>query len=446
MGLIKALAGAVGSTFADQWKEFFYCDSIPNDVLVVKGQKRTGKNSSNTKGSDNVISNGSGIAVNEGQCMIIVEQGAIVELCAEPGQYTFDSSTEPSIFSGNLGESVKQTFATIGRRFTMGGDTGKDQRVYYFNTKEITDNKFGTASPILFRIVDPRANLDLDVSIRCNGLYSYRIVDPVLFYQNISGNVIQEYNKSEIDMQLKTEFVNALQPAMAALSELQIRPNAIPAHVEELCEAVNAKLSDKWSEKRGIKVESIALNPITMTEEDTALLKEAQRAAMLSNPGMAAGYMTGATGEAMKSAAANENGAMMGFMGMGMAQQAGGVNAQSLFQMNAQQQAAGQAAPTPTPAPAQATNGDSWTCSCGTTNTGKFCVECGSKKPSAEGWTCSCGAINKGKFCMECGTKKPAGAPLYRCDKCGWEPEDPMNPPKFCMECGDPFNDDDIVQ
>ena len=444
MGLIKALAGAVGSTFADQWKEFFYCDSIPNDVLVVKGQKRTGKNSSNTKGSDNVISNGSGIAVNEGQCMIIVEQGAIVELCAEPGQYTFDSSTEPSIFSGNLGESVKQTFATIGRRFTMGGDTGKDQRVYYFNTKEITDNKFGTASPILFRIVDPRANLDLDVSIRCNGLYSYRIVDPVLFYQNISGNVIQEYNKSEIDMQLKTEFVNALQPAMAALSELQIRPNAIPAHVEELCEAVNAKLSDKWSEKRGIKVESIALNPITMTEEDTALLKEAQRAAMLSNPGMAAGYMTGATGEAMKSAAANENGAMMGFMGMGMAQQAGGVNAQSLFQMNAQQQAAGQAAPTP--APAQATNGDSWTCSCGTTNTGKFCVECGSKKPSAEGWTCSCGAINKGKFCMECGTKKPAGAPLYRCDKCGWEPEDPMNPPKFCMECGDPFNDDDIVQ
>mgnify|MGYP000769305422 FL=1 len=165
MGLIKAAAGAFGGTMADQWKEFFYCDAIDKDVLVVKGEKRVGGRSSNKKGSDNIISSGSGIAVADGQCMIIVEQGKVVEVCAEPGQFTYDASTEPSIFAGSLGEGIHRTFDTVKKRFTFGGDTGKDQRVYYFNTKELVDNKFGTANPIPFRVVDRNIGLDIDVSL-----------------------------------------------------------------------------------------------------------------------------------------------------------------------------------------------------------------------------------------------------------------------------------------
>ena len=247
MGLIKAAAGTFGGTMADQWKEFFYCDAIDKDVLVVKGEKRVGVRSSNKKGSDNIISSGSGIAVADGQCMIIVEQGKVVEVCAEPGQFTYDASTEPSIFAGSLGEGIHRTFDTVKKRFTFGGDTGKDQRVYYFNTKELVDNKFGTANPIPFRVVDRNIGLDIDVSVRCNGVYSYKIVDPLLFYTNVCGNVEQQYDREEIEVQLKTEFVSALQPAFAKISELQIRPSAIPGHVLELCDAMNESLTKKRS-------------------------------------------------------------------------------------------------------------------------------------------------------------------------------------------------------
>ena len=437
MGLIKAGIGALGGTLADQWKEFFYCESIPKEVLVTKGQKRVGGRSSNTKGSDNIISNGSGIAVADGQCMIIVEQGKVVEVCAEPGEFTYDSSTEPSIFSGNLGESIKETFKTIGKRFTYGGDTGKDQRVYYFNTKELIDNKFGTPNPIPFRVVDSKIGLDLDVSVRCSGVYSYKIADPLLFYTNVCGNVEQEYSRDELDGQLKTEFVSALQPAFGKLSDLELRPNQIVSHNTDLEEAMNTALSTKWGELRGLKVVSIALGSVTLPEEDAEMIKQAQRAAIMRDPTMAAATLVGAQADAMKTAAGNQAGAMTGFMGMGMAMNAGGgMNAQNLFAMGQQnqQQSAGAAAPAV----------DSWKCSCGAAATGKFCPECGSPKPADEdGWKCSCGTLNKGKFCENCGAKKPDGVPLYRCDKCGWEPEDPAHPPKFCPECGDPFDESD---
>ena len=436
MGLIKAGMGAIGGTLADQWKEFFYCDAIDKNVLVVKGQKRVTSRTTNTKGNDNIISNGSGIAVADGQCMIIVEQGKIVEVCAEPGQFTYDTSTEPSLFSGSLGKSIIETFKTMGKRFAYGGDTGKDQRVYYFNTKEIIDNKFGTANPLPFRVVDSKIGLDIDVSIRCNGVYSYKIANPILFYTNVCGNVEQEYTRSEIDSQLKTEFISALQPAFAKLSALEMRPNQVPAHAEELSSFMNEALNKKWGELRGLQVVSIAMNPITLPEEDAEMIKQAQRTAIMRDPGMAAATLVGAQAEAMKSAASNEAGAMTGFLGMGMAMNAGGgMNAQNLYAMAQQQQAPA------APAPAPAAGG--WTCSCGAVNTGKFCAECGAKKPD-DGWTCSCGPVNKGKFCVECGAKKPASEPLYRCDKCGWEPEDPKHPPKFCPECGDPFDDSDI--
>ena len=436
MGLIKAGMGAIGGTLADQWKEFFYCDAIDKNVLVVKGQKRVTSRTTNTKGNDNIISNGSGIAVADGQCMIIVEQGKIVEVCAEPGQFTYDTSTEPSLFSGSIGKSIIETFKTMGKRFAYGGDTGKDQRVYYFNIKEIIDNKFGTANPLPFRVVDSKIGLDIDVSIRCNGVYSYKIANPILFYTNVCGNVEQEYTRSEIDSQLKTEFISALQPAFAKLSALEMRPNQVPAHAEELSSFMNEALNKKWGELRGLQVVSIAMNPITLPEEDAEMIKQAQRTAIMRDPGMAAATLVGAQAEAMKSAASNEAGAMTGFLGMGMAMNAGGgMNAQNLYAMAQQQQAPA------APAPAPAAGG--WTCSCGAVNTGKFCAECGAKKPD-DGWTCSCGTVNKGKFCVECGAKKPASEPLYRCDKCGWEPEDPKHPPKFCPECGDPFDDSDI--
>ena len=444
MGLIKAGIGALGGTLADQWKEFFYCDSLENDVLMVKGSKRVSGRSSNTKASDNIISNGSGIAVADGQCMIIVEQGKIVEVCAEPGEFTYNSSTEPSIFTGKLGDTIKETFKTVGKRFTYGGDTGKDQRVYYFNTKEILDNKFGTANPFMFEVVNKRIGMARTVQVRCNGVYSYKITDPLLFYTKIAGNVDDEYRREEIDMQLKTEFISALQPAFAKLTELELRPAQIPAHTAELKDAMNAALKSEWTDRRGISVESIALNPITLTDEDMKKITQMEDAATMgSNPFMMAGRMTDAQASAMEAAANNPNGAMMGFMGMNMAMGAnGGFNAAQMYQAGVAQQqqfAQQQAAPAQAAAPAQ----DGWKCACGATVSGKFCTECGAKKPEAEGWTCSCGAVNKGKFCTNCGQKKPEGAPLYQCDKCGWKPEDPKNPPKFCPECGDVFDDND---
>ena len=444
MGLIKAGIGALGGTLADQWKEFFYCEAMAKEVLVTKGQKRISGRSSNTKASDNIISNGSGVAVADGQCMLIVEQGKVVEVCAEPGEFTYDSSTEPSIFAGSLGESIKQTFKTIGKRFAYGGDTGKDQRVYYINTKELIDNKFGTPNPIPFRVVDNKIGLDIDVSVRCSGVYSYKIADPLLFYTNVCGNVESEYTRDELDGQLKTEFISALQPAFGKLSDLELRPNQIVTHNTELENAMNTALSAKWGELRGLKVVSIALGSVTLPDEDAELIKQAQRTAIMRDPTMAAATLVGAQADAMKTAAGNSAGAMTGFMGMGMAMNAGGgMNAQDLFAMGQQKQAQ-QPQAAAAAAAAAAPAAGAWTCKCGATATGRFCPECGSPKPAdADGWTCACGTVNKGKFCQNCGAKKPAGAPLYRCDKCGWQPEDPAHPPKFCPECGDPFDDND---
>lgn len=444
MGLIKAAIGAAGGVLADQWKEFFYCDALPKEVLVRKGQKRISGRSSNIKGDDNIISNGSGIAVADGQCMVIVEQGKIVEFCAIPGEFTYDTSSEPSIFTGNLGDSIIETFKAIGKRFTYGGDTGKDQRVYYFNTKEIVDNKFGTPNPIPFRVVDRNINLDIDVSVRCSGVYSYKIVDPILFYTNVCGNVSFEFTRDEIDSQLKTEFVSALQPAFAKISDLQIRPSSLPAHAEELSEAMNEALTKKWKDLRGISIVSIALNPITLPEEDAEMIKQAQRTAIMRDPTMAAATLVGAQSDAMKAAASNPSGAMMGFMGMGMAQQAGGMNAQNLFAMGNQQNAGMQAqSQQQNSSQASASTSNSWTCKCGTQNSGKFCTNCAAPKPSAPSqWTCSCGTINSGKFCHNCGKPAPASQ-RFRCDKCGWEPSNPAQPPKFCPECGDVFDDKD---
>ncbi|MCR4655000.1 MAG: SPFH domain-containing protein [Lachnospiraceae bacterium] len=440
MGLIQATGTAASGALADAWREYFYCESLPAEVLVRRGVKTTNKKSSNTKGHDNIISNGSIVAVADGQCMIIVDQGKVVELCAEPGEFVWDSSSEPSLFYGSLGTNIIETFKKIGRRISFGGDTAKDQRVYYINTKEIPGNKYGTANPVPFRVVDRNIGLDVDISIRCHGEYSYKITDPILFYTNVSGNVSDDYRRDQIDSQLKTELMTALQPAFAKISEMGIRYSALPGHTMEISDALNDVLSNKWSGLRGIQVVSFGVNSVTASEEDEKLIKQRQANA---NAQLAAAGLAGAQAEAMVAAAKNQNaGPMMAFAGMNMANQAGGMNAANLFAMGQAQQQ--QAAPAAAAAPAGGAAG--WTCSCGATgNTGKFCANCGNPKPAASSsWTCSCGTDNTGKFCQNCGKPRPNGGGFkWKCDKCGWEPEDPTNIPRFCPNCGDPFDDND---
>ena len=441
MGLIKAIVGAAGGVLADQWKEYFYCDAIPDDLLMVKGHKRTSGRSSNTHGSDNIISTGSVIAVADGQCMMIVDQGKIAEVCAEPGEFTYDASTEPSIFAGGLNmDNLKKVFSQVGRRFTFGGEPPKDQRVYYFNTRELVGNKYGTPSAVPFRVVDDRAGIDIDIGIRCFGEYSYRMTNPLLFYTNLGGNVADSYSRSQLDSQLKTELLTQLQAAFARISDMGIRYSALPGHTTELADALNDLLSDKWRDQRGIEIANFGISSVKASEEDEKLIKEMQRNAAFMDPARAAAYMVGAKGAAMQDAAKNAGGAALGFMGMNVAGAVDNASIQGMYQMAAQQQA--QQAQQQAAAPAAA----GWACKCGQTGiTGKFCPECGSPKPAdVAGWTCKCGAVNKGKFCAECGSPKPVGAPQYKCDKCGWEPADPTNPPKFCPECGDPFGDEDI--
>ena len=404
MGLIKAALGSAGGVLADQWKEYFYCESMPADVLVTKAHKKVSGRSSNKHGSENIISNGSVIAVNDGQCMLIVEQGKVVDVCAEPGEYTYDTSSEPSIFCGGLGAGVKAAFQQVGKRFTFGGEPPKDQRVYFVNTKELVGNKFGTPNPVPFRVVDMNIGLDMDITIRCFGEYSYQIANPVLFYTNVCGNVEQDYTREEIDGQLKSELMTALQPAFAKISEMGIRYSALPGHTQELSDVLNKVLSDKWDNLRGIRIVSLGVSSVKASEEDEAMIKELQRNAVFRNPTMAAAQMVGAQASAMQSAASNEKtGPAMAFAAMNMAANVGGANAQNLFTMGQQQ--AAQAQPMQPSAPAPVPQAE-WTCSCGTVNTGKFCSECGSPRPAGP-WTCSCGTVNTGKFCSECGKPRP---------------------------------------
>ena len=421
MGLVKAALGAASGVMGDQWKEYFYCSALPAEVLAVKGQKKVSGRSSNRHGTENIITDGSIVAVAEGQCALIVEQGKVVDLCAEAGEYTYNTGTQPSLLSEGLAKNIDEVFAEIGKRFSFGGQAATDQRIYYINTKELVGNKYGTPNPVPFRVVDQRAGIDLDIAIRCFGEYSYRIVNPILFYTNVCGNVENAYTRDALDGQLKTELMTALQPAFARISEQGIRYSSLPAHTTELADALNQALSAKWSKLRGIEIVSLGVSGVKASEEDEQMIKDLQRSAAFMDPTRAAAHLVGAQAAAMQAAASNTAaGPAMAFMGVNQAAAAGGVNAQTLYQMGAQQPAS----------PAAPASG--WACSCGQTgNTGKFCTACGKPRPEA-GWVCSCGAHNTGKFCSECGKPRPAA----KCPNCGWTPDDPANPPKFCPECG----------
>ena len=422
MGLVRAAGAALSTMMGDQWREYFYCNSLDNDTLILKGEKRIGPKSSNTKGADNIISNGALIAVNDGQCMIIVEQGAIVEVCAEPGEFVFDSSTEPSIFYGDLGENLVNSFKTFVKRFAFGGDTAKDQRIYYFNTKEIIGNKYGTANPVPFRVLDKNIDLDIEIALRAHGEFTFRLMDPILFYKNLAGNVEKDYKKQEIESQLRSELLTKLQPAFARIAETGVRYYQITAHTDELGQILNELLSKSWGEHYGIEMTAFGISSVTAPEEDIEMIKQLQKNAVYRNATMAAANLTAAQADAMRAAASNEStGPMMAFAGMNMANQVGGFNAGNLYAMGAEQQNAAAAANANTPAgnaessaPAAAASvagvatASDWTCpKCGHEhNNGKFCSECGTAK--TEDWTCpECGHTgNKGKFCSECGHKK----------------------------------------
>ena len=418
MGLIRAAMGAAGGVMADQWKEYFYCEAMPADLLATRGWKRQSGRSANTKGSDNIITNGSIVAVADGQCAMIVEQGKVVDMCAEPGEYTYDTGSAPTLFSGDLSDSIGAVFQNIGKRFTFGGEAPMDQRIYYFNTKELTGNKYGTASPVPFRVLDERAGIDMDIGLRCFGEYSYKIVNPMLFYTNVCGNMAEEYRRENLDSQLKSELLTALQPAFARIGANGVRYSALPAHTMEIADALNEQLSSKWRELRGIEIVSFGVNSVKADEEDEKTIKEMQREAAYRDPTRAAGSLVHAQAEAMKSAAANANaGPAMAFMGMNMAGQAGGASVQNLYAMGQQQTR-------------QAQTAGEWTCSCGQTgNTGKFCMGCGRPRPEQSSWKCVCGTANTGKFCSECGKPRPENT-TWTCS-CG-----AVNQGKFCSECG----------
>ena len=388
MGFVSAIISAAGGTLSDQWKEYFYCDSLGSDVVCVKASRKS--RGFGNRGNDNIITEGSVIAVADGQCAIVTEQGQVIDICAQPGEYRFDSSTQPSIFTGSLSDGVKNTIAEIGKRFTFGGAPSTDQRIYYFNTKELTGMKYGTAAPVPFRVIDPRAGIDMDIRIKAFGEYSIRVTNPVLFYTNVCANQADRFCISEIESQLRSELLTALQPAFAAISETGIRYSQLPAHTLELTDLLNRQLSAKWKDLRGIEIVSFGMNSIKADAEDEKIIRDMQKDAAYVNPSLGAAALTGAQAQAIRDAANNTAGAMTGFMGMNAAMNAGGVNANALYQQ------------------ASASH-QGWTCpQCGSINQGNFCSMCGTKNPANTTWKCpTCGSVNQGSFCSQCGTKKP---------------------------------------
>jgi len=435
MGLFKMAAGAIGTTFKDQVVDYFRCDEISETVLMRPGMKvlRGGVVNNAT---ENVITNGSLFDVGVGQCALLVENGKVHDFCAEPGQYKYDSSVEPSFLGAGV-KDIGGSFQTMLKRFTAGGQSTNTMKIFYINMKEIFGNKIGIGN-VPFR----DSEFGFTVKVQGFGNYSYKITQPMFFFENVCGTTYGDYPRSKLDDQLKSELSMAMQPALGKIAAQRICYDQLINYPKEIGKAVNEEMTEEWENRRGISIVSIALASITVDDESSKKIAEFQESRVYTNTQMMGARLGTAQANAMETAAGNSAGAMTGFLGMGFAQQAGGMNAGQLFQMG-QQPAAQPAQQEAAPAKeSTAPAGNTWTCSCGVAdNAGKFCKECGAPKP--DGWACSCGAVNKGKFCSECGAKKPEGEPLYKCDKCGWEPTDPKHPPKFCPECGDPFDEGD---
>ena len=430
MGFIRMATQSIGTVFQDQPVDYFRCDEIPETILLRPATKIVRGKAVNNAG-ENVISNGSLFDVGVNQCAIFVENGQVHDLCAEPGQYRYDTQLEPSMLGGGL-KDLGPSFKLMLQRFKAGGMSTNTMKIFYVNLKEIQGNKIGIGN-VPFR----DSEFGFTVKVMGYGVYSYRITDPLLFFENITGTTLGDYPRSRIDEQLKSELQMAMQPALGKIAAMHISYDQLINYPKEIGEAVNQEMTPEWQEKRGISIVSIAFASITVDEESSKKIAQFQESRVYTNPGMMGARLGGAQANAMETAAGNAAGAMTGFLGMGFAQQAGGANPGQMYQM-AQQQ--GAVPPSEPAAPAASSgekpvSGQEWTCPhCQAVNHGKFCTNCGEKKPQPTGWICpECGTENQGNFCSNCGTKKPVSQAA--CPECGWKPEDGKLP-KFCPNCG----------
>ena len=424
MGIIKAVAGAVSGGLADQWLEVYEPEDMGIQTVFTSGVKiRKGQN---VKGSDNSISNGSVIHVYDNQFMMLVDGGKVVDYTAEPGYYKVDNSALPSFFNGEFKDTLIESL----NRIKFGGQTPTNQKVFYINLQEIKGIKFGTRNPINY--FDSFYNAEL--FLRAHGNYSIKITDPLRFYAEAVPRNADHVEFTDINEQYLSEFLEALQSSINQMSADGIRISYVASKGRELGKYMADTLDEDWKKMRGIEIQSVGIASISYDEKSTELINMRNEGAMLSDPTIREGYMQGHVARGLEAAGSNANGAMAGFMGMGLGMQAGGgmmgaasqTNFQQMqMQQQAQQQVQQQAQQQQTVTPQNA----GWTCECGHENTGKFCSECGKPQPvQAVGWMCECGHKNTGKFCSECG--KPAPAAEWICE-CGHK-----NTGKFCGECG----------
>lgn len=423
MGIIKAITQAIGGGFADQWLEVFEADDMSDKTVFTSGVAV--RNGQNKKGTDNTVSNGSLIHVYDNQFMMLVDGGKVVDYTAEPGYYKVDNSSMPSLFNGEFGESLKETF----NRIKYGGQTPTTQKVYFINLQEIKGIKFGTRNPINY--FDNFYNAEL--FLRAHGTYSIKITNPLQFYAEVIPRNQDRVDIDSINEQYLSEFLEALQSSINQMSADGIRISYVSSKARELGKYMSTTLDEEWNQMRGMEIQSVGIASVSYDEESQKLINMRNEGAMLGTDfnvmrGMAVKNIT----EGVKNAGSNAGGAMAGFMGVGM-----GMNAmnQTLAGLGSLQTPGDmQQNPMQNQVPEQAVAGnwptaEGWTCECGHVNTGKFCSECGSPKPApATEWTCECGHVNNGKFCSECG--KPAPAAEWICE-CGQ-----TNKGKFCSNCG----------
>ena len=418
MGIIKGFFGAVGGSLADQWEEVIEAGYMSDTTVFTKGVKvrKNDKRSSNKKATEDVISNGSIIHVYDNQFMLLVDGGKVVDFTAEPGYYKVDNSSAPSLFCGQFGDMLKDTFS----RIKYGGEPSYKQQVFYINLQEIKGIKFGTRSPVNY--FDNFYNSEL--FLRAHGTYSIKITNPIKFYAEAIPRSATQVDINEINEQYLSEFLSAFQAAVNKMSADNIRISHVASKSVELSRYMATELDEDWKNMRGFEVLAVGVASISYDDESKKLINMRNQGAMLGDPAVREGYVQGAVARGMEAAGSNANGSAAAFMGMGIGMNAGGSFMGAASASNREQMER-QAAGKPTSAAGE------WTCACGTANTGKFCTECGTKKPEAKGsWTCSCGTVNTGKFCTECGAKKPESDSWF-CPECGKK-----NEGKFCTECG----------
>lgn len=425
MGIIKAIASAVGGGLADQWLEVIEPDEMSDKTVFTRGVtvRRNDSRNANRRGTQDTVSNGSVIHVYPNQFMMLVDGGKVVDYTAEEGYYTVNNSSMPSMFNGEFGDSLKESF----NRIKFAGVTPGVQKVFYINLQEIKGIKFGTRNPVNY--FDSFYNAEL--FLRAHGTYSIKIKNPLTFYSEAIPKNDDRVEIEEINEQYLAEFLEAFQSAINQMSADGVRISFVASKGRELSKYMADILDADWGEMRGIEIQSVGISSISYDEESTKLINMRNQGAMLGDATVREGYVQGSVARGIEAAGSNANGSMAGFMGVGMGMQAttgfmGAASQSNQAQMEREAARATAAQPVP----------GSWKCSCGNENTGKFCSNCGSPKPEASTWKCSCGNENTGKFCSNCGKPKPS---QLKCASCGYEPDPSQPAPKFCPECGKPM-------